>query len=141
MLDAIPLDGEQSDRKGQDLQRLLLARYRVVQVQSGESVGQLVVGSFRSIRSVEMLLRQKTTNFEAEKPAIADGVNVLSGDGWRHQTPPAFPLRVLYSFQPLSIGIRLPDNYSTLFTCVLPTNFKSRLRTAWIDNRSNEWTI
>ena len=105
MLDAIPLDGEQSDRKGQDLQRLLLARYRVVQVQSGESVGQLVVGSFRSIRSVEMLLRQKPTNFEAEKPALADGVNVLSGDGWRHQTPPAFPLRVLYSFQPLCCGI------------------------------------
>ena len=31
-------------------------------------------------------------------------------DSDNHQTPPAFPLRVLYSFQP--IGIRLPDDSS-----------------------------
>jgi len=40
--------------------------------------------------------------------------DVLSGDGWRHSTPPAFPLRVLYCFQPLRRGIRLPDIFINL---------------------------
>jgi len=44
-------------------------------------------------------------SFTTAKTPPCDGVNVLSGDGWRHQTPPAFPLRVLYSFQPLCCGI------------------------------------
>ena len=33
---------------------------------------------------------------------------VLSGDRLRQSTPPAFPLRVLYSFQPLAIGHQAP---------------------------------
>ena len=37
---------------------------------------------------------------------------VLSGDRWRQETPPAFPLRVLYSFQPRFHDIRLPDETS-----------------------------
>ena len=44
-----------------------------------------------------------------KNPAIADGVNVLSGDGSAQSNRPAFPLRVLYSFQPRVLGIRLPD--------------------------------
>ena len=47
-----------------------------------------------------------------KNPAIDDGVNVLSGDGWRHTAPPAFPFRVLYCSQPLCFGIRLPDKES-----------------------------
>ena len=40
-----------------------------------------------------------------KKPRLATGlVNVLSGDGWRHITPYAFPLRVLYCFQPRVMG-------------------------------------
>ena len=41
-----------------------------------------------------------------KNPAIADGVNVLSGDRWRQSTPPAFPLRVLYCFQPTNFRQR-----------------------------------
>ena len=44
-----------------------------------------------------------------KNPAISDGVNVCREMDSDITTPPAFPLRVLYSFQPLCCGIRLPD--------------------------------
>ena len=37
--------------------------------------------------------------FEIKNLAIADGVNVLSGDGSAQSNRPAFSLRVMYSFQ------------------------------------------
>ena len=45
-----------------------------------------------------------------KNPAIADEVKVMSGDGSRHSTPPAFPLRVLYDFHPSLKASGMPTN-------------------------------
>ena len=52
-------------------------------------------------------------------PCQIDTVNVVLGDSWRQSTPPAFPLRVLYCFQPHFIGIRLPDTFYSLINSSL----------------------
>ena len=38
--------------------------------------------------------------------------SLYTGDRWRQQTPPAFPLRMLYCIQPRFHDIRLPDKTS-----------------------------